>query len=410
MDKAARRLGINALEIRRRNLISADEFPYTGVTGIVYDPGSYRESLELCADSVAYETWPDRQRAARGDGRLVGLGFSCFSESTAYGTEAFAARKMLVSPGYENAEVRMDATGYVNVAVGTLSHGQGHETTFAQIVADELGLTPQMVRVIEGDTDITPYGWGTFASRSLVIGGSAARRAAAALAKRLRRIGAHMLEVDPEDLELRDGRLAVRGSPDRSVGVPEVAKLAYRAAHMLPTGEEPRLVENATCDPPTPTFANASHCAVVDVDIETGRVNVDRYVVVEDCGTVINPMIVDGQVRGGVAQGIAAALYEQLVYDDAGQILTGTLMDYLVPTAGEIPRVEIHHLETRCAYSDLGAKGMGEGGTVGAVAAVANAVNDALAQLGVEIDSLPITSEKVLAAIQSATGPNVSEV
>jgi carbon-monoxide dehydrogenase large subunit len=402
MDKAARRLGIDPVEIRHRNLIGPGEFPYQGVSGLVYDEGSYGESLDLCAETLEHASWRERQKAAREEGKLIGIGFSCFSERTAYGTPAFAARKMRITPGYESANIRMDPSGGVTVMVGTLSHGQGHETTLAQIAADELGLEPSSVRIVQGDTDITPYGWGTFASRSVAVGGGAVKRAGRALAERLREIGAHLLEAAPEDVELAGGRLSIAGSPDRSIDLAEVARVAHHAAHRLPAGAEPGLEARAVFDPPG-TFSNATHGAVVEVDPDTGLVRIDRYVVSEDCGVVINPMIVEGQVHGGVAQGIAAALYEQLLYDENCQLLTGTLMDYLVPTAAEIPPIEVRHIETPSAHSETGAKGMGEGGTIGALAAIANAVSDALAHLGVEFDTLPITPERVVAAIRAAS-------
>ncbi len=401
MDMAARRLGKDPVEIRMRNLIASGEFPYRGASGLTYDEGSYRESLEKCVAALDHDTWRARQADARAEGRLIGQGFSCFSERTAYGTPAFASRKMVITPGFESADLRMDASGGVTVAVGTLSHGQGHETTFAQIAADELGLRPEDVRVVQGDTDVTPYGWGTFASRSIAIGGGAVKRAGGVLAERIAGIGAHLLEVSPEDVELADGSVSVRGAPDRSVAIAEVARVAHHAAHRLPAGVEPGLEVRATFDPPG-TFSNATHGVEVEVDPETGAVKIGRYVVVEDCGFVINPMIVEGQVHGGVAQGVAAALYERLVYDESGQPLSGTFADYLVPTAAEIPPIEIHHLETPSANSETGAKGMGEGGTIGAPAAIANAVSDALAYLGIEVDELPILPERLQAGIRDA--------
>ncbi len=400
MDIAARRLGIDAVQIRTRNLIGPGEFPYRSASGLLYDEGSYRESLRRCAAELGHATWSDRQREARADGRLIGLGFSCFCERTAYGTPAFASRKMAVTPGFESAHLRMDASGGVTVAVGTLSHGQGHETTFAQIAADELGLRPQDVRVVQGDTDATPFGWGTFASRSIAIGGGAVKRGGAMLAERIARIGAHLLEASPEDVELAGGSVSVRGAPGRSVAVAEVARVAHHAAHRLPADAEPGLEVRATFDPPG-TFSNATHGVEVEVDPSTGAVRIRRYVVVEDCGFVINPMIVEGQVHGGVAQGVAAALYERLAYDEHAQPLSGTFADYLVPTAAEIPRIEILHIETPSAHSETGAKGMGEGGMIGAPAAIANAVSDALAHLGVEVDEVPITPERLLGAIRS---------
>ena len=401
MQKAAKRLGIDAVEIRRRNLISADEFPYESPTGVVYDPGTYIESLEECTEALDFDGWKKRQEEAKSEGRLVGLGFSCFAERTGYGTRAFALRKMAITPGLDNAHVRMDPSGNVAVAVGTCGHGQGHQTTLAQIAADELGVSPEKVLVRQGDTEATPYGWGTFASRSMVIGGGATKKAAALLAERIKEVASHLLEANPRDLEIESGKVSVKGSPDHYVEVPAVARAAYLEAQKLPEGEAGRLEASAGFDPPG-TFSNATHGVVVEIDPKTGDVRIERYVVAEDCGVMINPMIVEGQVRGGVAQGIAAALYEQLVYDDEGQLLTSTLMDYLVPTATEIPNVEILHLETPCEYTETGAKGMGEGGTMGAPAAVASAVADALSHLDIEVDRLPITPDRLRAAIRES--------
>jgi carbon-monoxide dehydrogenase large subunit len=405
MQKAAERVGIDAVEIRRRNLITADEFPYESPTGVVYDPGSYIESLEKCAEALDLSTWQERQEQARREGRLMGLGFSCFAERTGYGTRAFALRKMGITPGLDNAHLRMDPSGNVTVMVGTCGHGQGHQTTLAQIAADELGIEPTDVLVRQGDTESTPYGWGTFASRSAVIGGGATKRAAVLLAERIKEVASHLLEASPGDLEILDGKVSVSGSPDHFIEVAAVARAAHLEAQLLPEGEAGTLDASAGFDPPG-TFSNATHGVVVEIDPETGDVRIDRYVVAEDCGVMINPMIVEGQVRGGVAQGIAAALYERLVYDDEGQLVTSTLMDYLVPTATEIPPIEILHLETPCAFSETGAKGMGEGGTMGAPAAIACAVTDALAHLGIEIDQLPMTPDSLRAAIKESQEGN----
>src|SRR5919199_2799023 len=401
MQKAAKRVGIDAVEIRRRNLITADEFPYESPTGIVYDPGSYVESLEKCAEALDLEAWKERQEEARREGRLIGLGFSCFAERTGYGTRAFALRKMAITPGLDNAHLKMDPSGNVAVMVGTCGHGQGHQTTLAQIAADELGIAPDSILVRQGDTDATPYGWGTFASRSVVIGGGATKRAAVLLAEQIKDVASHLLEADPGDLEIKDGKVAVRGSPDSSIEVTAVARAAYLEAHQLPEGAAGTLEASADFDPPG-TFSNATHGVVVEVEPETGDVRIDRYVVAEDCGVMVNPMIVEGQVRGGVAQGIAAALYEQMVYDGEGQPTTSTLMDYLVPTATEIPSIEILHLETPCEFSETGAKGMGEGGTMGAPAAIASAVADALSHLDIEIDRLPIAPDRLRAGIKES--------
>ena len=399
LQKAALRLELEVDEIRLRNLVSPGAFPHVSPTGLEIDEGSYHESVELCAGTLDLPAFRERQRAAREEGQLLGIGFSCFAERTGYGTEAFAQRKMAITPGYDTALVRMDPSGSVLLSVGTSGHGQGHQTTLAQVAADRLGLTPDRVEVRQGDTDATPYGWGTFASRSMVVGGGATRRAADLLADRLRTLAAHMLEADPQDLELRDGQAVVRGAPGKSVTFKDIARLAYLETHNLPEGVEPGLECTASFDPPG-TFSNACHGAIVELDPETADVRIERYVVVEDCGVMVNPAIVEGQVRGGVAQGIAAALYEELAYSEEGQLQNASLMDYLVPTAWEIPAIEILHLETPSEFSETGAKGMGEGGTMGAPACIASAVSDALAHLGAEVDRIPITPDRLHEALR----------
>jgi aerobic carbon-monoxide dehydrogenase large subunit len=399
MEKAAAHLALDPLEVRRRNLIA--EFPHTHPTGLVVDEGSYRESLERCAEALGWADWRERQEAARREGRLLGLGFACFGERTGYGSEAFSQRKMDVTPGYDIAHLRMDPTGGITLLVGTCGHGQGHLTTLAQIAADELGVDPGRIEVRQGDTDSTPYGWGTFASRSMVVGGGATKLACQRLADRLKRLAAHLLEAAVEDLELVEGAARVRGVPDREVAFEELGRVAYLESRRLPPGDEPGLEAQASYDPPG-TFSNATHGAEIEIDHETGAVSIRRYVVVEDCGVVINPTIVDGQVRGGVAQGIAAALYERLAFTEEGQPQSTSLMDYLVPTAAEIPDLEIHHLETPSEHSVTGAKGMGEGGTIGAPACIASAVTNAVAHLGIEVDELPVSPETLQAAIAAA--------
>jgi aerobic carbon-monoxide dehydrogenase large subunit len=399
LQKAALRLDVEVDEIRLRNLVPPGEFPHVSPTGLKIDEGSYHESVELCARTLDLPAFRQRQRAAREEGRLLGIGLSVFAERTGYGTEAFAQRKMAITPGYDTALVRMDPSGSVLLSVGTAGHGQGHQTTLAQVAADQLGLSPDRVEVRQGDTDATPYGWGTFASRSMVVGGGATRRASDLLAERLRTLAAHLLEADAADLELRHGEVVVRGAPGSSVSYKEIARLAYLETHRLPQGVEPGLECTASFDPPG-TFSNACHGAIVDIDPETAEVRIERYVVVEDCGVMVNPAIVEGQVRGGVAQGIAAALYEELAYGEDGQLQNASLMDYLVPTAWEIPDIEILHLETPSQFSETGAKGMGEGGTMGAPACIATAVSDALAHLGAEVDRIPITPDRLHEALR----------
>ncbi len=401
MDIAAARLDIDPVEIRRRNLQS--DFPHTSPTGMRHDEGTYREAMELAVRHVDLGAFRARQQAARAaGGSQLGIGICTFSERTGYGTPAFAARAMGVTPGYENVELSMDPSGYLSVRIGASPHGQGLATTLSQIVADELGTHPSRVRIVASDTDRTPYGWGSFASRAMVLAGGATYLAAQQLASKLGALAAEVLEAAADDIILADGRATVAGT---SVGVDlaELARIAHHHTQRLPAGAAPGLATQASYDP-AGTFSNACHIAEVEVDPETGGVVVRRFVVAEDAGRLINPMIADGQIRGGVAQGIANALLEEVVYDEDGNILTTSLMDYLPPTAAEIPDVEILHLQTLSDASITGAKGLGEGGTIGAPAAVLNAVNDALAHLGVELNQMPATPERVRAAVRAASG------
>jgi carbon-monoxide dehydrogenase large subunit len=313
-------------------------------------------------------------------------------------------RRMRMTPGYDTAHVRMDPSGEVIVTTGTCGHGQGHETTFAQIVADKLGVHPGQVRLRQGDTDLAAYGWGTFGSRSIVIGGGAAGRAAHQVADQLRRVAAHLLEASPDDVELAGGAARIRGDETASIPIGELSRLAYFQTHRLPEELRYGLEARASFDPPG-TFSNACHVAMVSIDAGTCQIRLRRYLVVEDCGVVINPMVVDGQVLGGVTQGVAAALLERISYTEDGQPATTTLMDYLAPTAAELCPIEIVHLETPSAFSETGAKGMGEGGTIGAPAAVLNAINDALSGTAVSFDQIPVLPTDLHAALQGLTGP-----
>lgn len=397
MDKAAAAFGLDAVDIRRRNLI--DTFPYTSATGLVYDEGSYKQTLDAAVKALDLPAWRKRQKEARARGRHLGIGFGAFSERTGYGSPAFAARGMEITPGWENVIVSVDPSGFVEARIGSSPHGQGLRTTLAQIIADETGVPPQRIRVLHGDTDNTPYGWGTFASRSLVISGGATLLAARKVRAKLIKIASHLLEAAPDDIVLAEGEARVAGT-DRAVAIAELARQAYTQTHRFKGEVEPGLSETATYDP-VGTFSNACHAAVVEVDVETGRVRIEKYVVAEDAGRIINPMIADGQVHGGIAQGIGNALLEEIIYDDTGNILTSTLADYLPPTAHEIPAIELHHLETPSTTSITQAKGLGEGGGIGAPAAVINAVNDALSPFGVEIDEIPATPQRIRAALRA---------
>ncbi|WP_413099344.1 xanthine dehydrogenase family protein molybdopterin-binding subunit [Streptomyces sp. Inha503] len=402
MERAARELRLDPVDIRRRNVIT--EFPYTGVNNITYDPGSYLESLDRCERAVREAGWYDRQTAAAAEGRHIGIGFSCFSERTGYGSAAFAQRKMEVVPGFDLAEVRMDTSGAVTATTGTISHGQSHETTMAQIVADTLGLDIAKVKLHQGDTDRITYGWGTFASRSIAVGGSAVRLAAGKLGDKLRAIAADEWGIPPEETELDRGRVRRRDDPDVALTYEHLADTAYLKSHLLPKDIDPGLTATAVFDVHNDgTFSNATHGVVVELHEGTGQVEILAYFCVEDCGVAVNPQVVEGQCRGGIAQGISGALFEQITYDAQGEPSATSFMDYKVPTAHEIPEVVIHHLETPCAFTATGAKGAGEGGTIGAPAAVLNAVNDALRPTGVELDNTPITPETVHRALTPRT-------
>ena len=395
MDRAAASFGMEPAEIRRRNLVR--DFPHTTPTGLIYDDASYVACMDLALEAADVPAFRARQAAALRDGRHLGLGLSVFCERTGYGTPAFAARGMEVTPGYETVQLAMDPSGCVEARIGASPHGQGLGTTLAQIIADAVGVRPDRVRIVHGDTDRTPYGWGTFASRSLVIAGGACLLAGRQLRSTLDRIAGHMLEAS--DIEIADGVARVAGT-DRTIPVGTLARAAHHGSHAFPD-VLPGLLETAQYDP-LGTFSNAAHVAVVAVDTETCAVAIERFIVAEDAGRLINPMIVDGQIQGGVAQGIANALYEEIRYDPHGDILTTTLADYLLPTAHEVPLVEIHHLVTESEATLTRAKGLGEGGTIGAPAAILNAINDALAPLGATIDHMPATPMRLHAALRAA--------
>jgi carbon-monoxide dehydrogenase large subunit len=398
MDKAARTLGLDPIDIRRRNLI--DKFPYKSAMGLEYDEATYKETLEMAVKAIDVPAFRKRQAEARAKGRHLGIGFATFSERTGYGSPAFAARGMEITPGWETVIITVDPSGFVEARIGSSPHGQGLRTTLAQIIADEIGVTPDMIKVVHGDTDRAPYGWGTFASRSLVISGGATLIAAQKIRTKLIKMASHLLEAAPDDIVLADGMAKVAGT-DRTIAIAKLAREAYTQTHKFKGEIEPGLTETGHYDPPG-TFSNACHVAIVDVDTDTGHVKVVRFVVAEDAGRIINPMIAEGQVHGGIAQGIGNALLEEIIYDEYGGILTASLADYLPPTAREIPPIELHHIETPSTNSITKAKGLGEGGAIGAPAAVINAINDALSPFGVQIDEMPATPQRIRAAIRNA--------
>jgi carbon-monoxide dehydrogenase large subunit len=388
LDLVAERLGLDPADIRRRNLIPRDGYPYASAAGLVYDSGDYPKALEQALALAGYERLKRERDEARAGGRLFGVGLSCYTEYTGIGAETYRRRGMVEIPGPEAATVTMAPDGGLTCRLSFSSQGQGHATTAAQLVAEQLGVPLERVRVVQPDTAASPPGTGTFASRGAVAMQGAAGAAAVTLRKRLLDLAGGLLEVSAADLELRDGRVSVRGMTDRGVELAEIARAAGPAG----------LEVTEIFDPPGPTFSGAVHVASVEVDPETGGVRLRQYVVVEDCGPVINPMIVEGQIHGAVAQGVGEALAERLVYDEGGQLLTGTLMEYALPVADTLPFLTIGHLETPSPLTPGGYKGMGEGGTIGAPAAVANAVADAVRPLGVSVTALPILPERLAVA------------
>lgn len=384
MDIIASELGLDRAEIRQRNLLRAADLPYTTVTGQPYDSGDYGRALTTALEAVGYETFEAERKQARAQGRLIGLGLCCYVEYTGINSRVFTGRGMVGIAGYDGAHLSIDDSGRVTVWMTLPSIGQGVETTFAQLAADGLGVAYEDVTIARADTSVGEmHGTGAFASRSAISGGGAIGEACDVLRTRLREDAAGLMEADPADLEIVNGRVYVVGSPTSSVSVGELVQGAEDAE---------RYRTSATFDPPSVAFPYATHACRVEVDPETGGVQIDRYVVVEDCGRMVNPVIVEGQVHGAVAQGIGGALFESLIYDAQGQLLTASLLDYVVPTAAEIASLEVHHLEIPAPGTPHGVKGVGEGGTLGPPAALANAVSDAL---GVECNELPLTPERV---------------
>jgi len=376
--------------VRRRNFIQPEEIPYhAGILyrdgePVCYDSGNYPETMKRALEAAGYDQLRARQQELRRSGRYVGVGIACYVEGTGVGS-------------FEGAKVRIDASGQLIITTGATAHGQGHETVFAQIAADLWGVTPDQVTVIEGDTASIPFGCGTFGSRSSVNVGSAIHGASARLKEKVLQVAAHLLEANPDDLELDGGKVFVRGLPQRAVSFRELARAALPGwASKLPQGLEPGLEEAFYFVPPTVTWANAAHVAVIEVDIETGAIKLLDYAVAHDAGKLINPLLVDGQVHGGVAQGIGAALYEEIAYDANGQVLSGSFVNYLLPGSMEIPKIKTVHLESPSPLNPLGVKGLGEGGAIAPPAAIANALADALRPFAPRVNVIPLTPDRVL--------------
>jgi carbon-monoxide dehydrogenase large subunit len=377
-------------EFRMKNFIRKDQFPYTSATGWEYDSGDYHGALQKALDQIGYGDLLKEQAEKRARGELMGIGISSFTEIVGAGPSKdfdIIGIKM-----FDSAELRVHPTGSAILRLGVQSQGQGHETTFAQIVAEELGIPASKVKVEEGDTDTAPYGLGTYASRSTPVAGAATAIVSRKIKEKTRHLAAHLLECSPDDLEWTPGQWNVKGSPDR---VKTIAELAFAAYTNHPQGMEAGLEAVSYYDPPNLTYPFGSYICVVDLDSGTGEVKIRRFVAIDDCGNIINPMIVQGQVHGGLTMGLAPALFEEISYDENGNVQGGSFIDYLLPTAVETPKWETGHTITPSPHHPIGAKGIGESATVGAPAAIANAVVDALWHLGVRHIDIPITPAKV---------------
>ena len=400
VEKAARETGVDPVDLRRRNQISPDAFPYQTPVIQNYDIGDYGASLSEALTIADYAGFAARREESKSRGKLRGIGFSSYIEACGLAPSA-AAGSLGAGVGlWESGQIRFNPTGNVTVFTGSHSHGQGHETTFAQIVADRLGVTLENIEVVHGDTDKVPFGMGTYGSRSAAVGGSALCKAADKIIEKGRKIAAHLLEASEDDVEFADGNFTVAGT-DKTMSIGEVAFAAY-VPHNYPEGVEPGLMETAFYDPLNFSFPAGTHICEIEVDPETGSVEVVNYTAVDDFGTIINPMIVSGQVHGGVAQGIGQALHEACVYDANGQLVTGTLMDYSMPRADNTPSVNVGFTETPSPLNPLGVKGCGEAGAIASPAATINALVDALWDLGVRDMAMPATPATVWKTIQAA--------
>ena len=404
LDKLARTLEMDPVELRRRNLIPPFDNGHDVVTGLKYDSGNYQAALDKALAHAGYETLRADQAAARAKGRYLGIGVVTYVEICGLGPSQVAGAIGFQGGLWESAIVRFHPSGKVNVFIGASPHGQGEETTFAQVVADELGVAVTDVKIVHGDTDNTPMGWGTYGSRTTAVGGAALAVATRKIKEKAKLLASHLLEAAVEDMDYADGKFFVKGSPDSFKTIQDIALMA-NVAWNLPQGMEAGLEASSFYDPPNFTYPFGAHIAVVEVEPETGHVRLQRYVAVDDCGPQINPVIVEGQVHGGVVQGIGQALWEEAVYDENGQLLTGSLADYAIPRADMLPEIEVLSTVTPSPHHPLGVKGIGEAGTIASTAAVYNAVMDALQPFGVDSLRMPLTPERVWRAVNRNASP-----
>ena len=400
MDELAVELGMDPLELRRKNWIQAQEFPFTTVAGLEYDSGDYEQATQAALELIGYDELRAEQQRRResNDPVQLGIGFSTFTEMCGLAPSRVLGSLAYGAGGWEAASIRMLPTGKVEVVTGSTPHGQGHETAWSQLVADQLGVPFEDIEVLHGDTAIAHKGMDTYGSRSLVVGGTAVVKAAEKVVAKARKVAAHLLEASEDDLEFADGKFSVRGTPGTGLGIQEIA-LAVFAAHNYPDDVEPSIDADATFDPVNFSFPHGTHICAMEVDTETGMVKIRKYACVDDIGKIVNPLIVEGQIHGGLAQGIAQALYEEAVYDDDGNLTTGTFVDYLVPAASDLPHFDTGNTVHEAPGNPIGAKGVGEAGCIASTPAVVNAALDAVRHLGVTDILMPLTPERVWRAI-----------
>ena len=409
LDAVAREIGMEPVELRRRNLVRPEQMPFDNITAKHFDSGDYPEALRRAAANIDLSAIRRRQAHDEPDGRKIGVGFSIYCEQAAHGTSVYAGWGIPMVPGHEQAQARLTPDGGLELRVGVHSHGQGLETTLAQVAHEILGIEAGRIRVIHGDTAITPYSTGTWGSRCMVMAGGAVGTACRALADRCRAIGAHLLQADLSEVELADGHIF---GPNGSLSVSDVARTWYRRPQDLPPAVDPGGLEVTAGYKPerdSGSFSYAAHAALVAVDTDLGEIDILDYVIVEDGGVLVNPMIVDGQIYGGFAQGLGTALYEEMRFDASGQPLSTTLADYLLPGPAETPAPRLEHMETPAPYTMFGVKGIGEGGAIAPPAAIVNAINDALKGIGVEMSHSPVTPIDIVRAALDAQAPGTSK-